>query len=92
VGGQRGREALKRLQNVIGRIESSWRPANAEEGFEIVRRRLFAPMADQANYKDRDVVVRAFANFYDAQKKRVPPRMSQTSLRGTVESGVSDTP
>jgi hypothetical protein len=37
VGGQRGREALDRLRNVVGRLESSWRPASAEEGFEIVR-------------------------------------------------------
>ena len=29
VGGQRGREALDRLRNVVGRIESSWRPARA---------------------------------------------------------------
>jgi hypothetical protein len=29
-------------------VESSWRPATAEEGFEIVRRRLFEPLA-QAN-------------------------------------------
>jgi len=43
VGGQRGREALDRLRNVVGRLESSWRPASAEEGFEIVRRRLFEP-------------------------------------------------
>jgi len=40
VGGQRGREALDRLRNVVGRLESSWRPASAEESFEIVRRRL----------------------------------------------------
>ena len=46
VGGQRGREALDRLRNVVGRIESSWRPASAEEGFEIVRRRLFEPFAE----------------------------------------------
>ena len=44
VGGQRGREALDRLRNVVGRVESSWRPASAEEGFEIVRRRLFEPL------------------------------------------------
>jgi predicted AAA+ superfamily ATPase len=37
VGGVRGREALDRLRNVVGRVESSWRPATAEEGFEIVR-------------------------------------------------------
>ncbi len=41
VGGERGRQALDRLRNVVGRLESSWRPASAEEGFEIVRRRLF---------------------------------------------------
>src|ERR1017187_6585200 len=59
VGGQRGREALDRLRNVVGRVEASWRPASAEEGFEIVRRRLFEPLADQAQYKGRDVVARA---------------------------------
>ena len=31
VGGTRGREALDRLRNVVGRVESSWRPASAEE-------------------------------------------------------------
>ena len=46
VGGERGREALDRLRNVVGRVESSWRPASAEEGFEIVRRRLFEPLAE----------------------------------------------
>lgn len=42
--GLRGREALDRLRNVVRRVESSWRPASAEEGFEIVRRRLFEPL------------------------------------------------
>ena len=73
VGGQRGREALDRLRNVVGRVESSWRPASAEEGFEIVRRRLFEPMADPAQFKDRDVVARAFADFYRAQHQEFPP-------------------
>ena len=73
VGGQRGREALDRLRNVIGRIESSWRPASAEEGFEIARRRLFEPFADPERYKDRDVVARAFADFYRSQHQEFPP-------------------
>ena len=29
VGGERGRHALERLKNTIGRVESSWRPASA---------------------------------------------------------------
>ena len=73
VGGQRGREALDRLRNVVGRVESSWRPASAEEGFEIVRRRLFEPLADAAQFKDRDVVARAFADLYRTQHQEFPP-------------------
>ena len=44
----RAEEALERLKNIFGRIESSWRPASAEEGFEIVRRRLFQPITEPA--------------------------------------------
>lgn len=73
VGGERGREALARLRNVIGRLESSWRPATAEEGFEIVRRRLFEPIRDAAAFKDRDVVANAFAEFYQNQQQEFPP-------------------
>src|ERR1039457_6848546 len=62
VGGQRGREALDRLRNVVGRVESSWRPASAEEGFEIVRRRLFEPLVEQSHFVDRDTVARGFAD------------------------------
>ncbi len=72
VGGQRGREALDRLRNVIGRVEASWRPASAEEGFEIVRRRLFEPMSDPDQFKDRDVVTRAFADLYRTQHQEFP--------------------
>ncbi len=72
VGGQRGREALDRLRNVVGRIESSWRPASAEEGFEIVRRRLFEPFTDPARFKDRDVVARAFADLYRTGQQEFP--------------------
>jgi len=73
VGGQRGREALDRLRNVVGRVESAWRPASAEEGFEIVRRRLFEPLSDPAHFKDRDVVARAFADLYRTQHQEFPP-------------------
>ncbi|MYD70260.1 MAG: ATP-binding protein [Acidobacteria bacterium] len=72
VGGQRGREALDRLRNVVGRIESSWRPASAEEGFEIVRRRLFEPFTDPKRFKDRDVVARAFADLYRTEHQEFP--------------------
>ncbi|MCS6898143.1 MAG: Swt1 family HEPN domain-containing protein [Myxococcales bacterium] len=73
VGGQRGREALDRLRNVIGRVESSWRPASAEEGFEIVRRRLFKPLTDNSQFVARDIAARAFYDFYRTQPQEFPP-------------------
>ena len=72
VGGRRGREALDRLRNVVGRLESSWRPASAEEGFEIVRRRLFEPLGDD-QWVARDTVARAFADMYRQQQDEFPP-------------------
>jgi predicted AAA+ superfamily ATPase len=86
VGGQRGREALDRLRNVVGRVEASWRPASAEEGFEIVRRRLFEPLADQAQFKDRDVVARAFADFYRTQHQEFPPECHDADYEKRIKA------
>ena len=86
VGGQRGREALDRLRNVVGRIESSWRPASAEEGFEIVRRRLFEPFSDPAQYRDRDVVSRAFAELYRTQHQEFPPECRDVDYEKRIRS------
>jgi len=86
VGGQRGREALDRLRNVVGRVESSWRPASAEEGFEIVRRRLFEPLSDPAQFKDRDVVARAFADFYRAQQAEFPPECREGDYEKRIKA------
>jgi predicted AAA+ superfamily ATPase len=86
VGGIRGREALDRLRNVIGRIDSSWRPASAEEGFEIVRRRLFEPMTDPGQFKDRDVVARAFADLYRAQHQEFPPECRDSDYEKRLQA------
>jgi predicted AAA+ superfamily ATPase len=86
VGGQRGREALDRLRNVVGRVEASWRPASAEEGFEIVRRRLFEPLADQAQFRDRDVVARAFADFYRTQQQEFPPECHDADYEKRIKA------
>lgn len=72
VGGERGRSALLRLRNVIGRLDAPWTPATAEEGFEIVRRRLFEPMREPEHFKQRDVVARAFHELYLAQRAEFP--------------------
>ena len=71
VGGLRGREALARLGNVIGRVDSSWRPASADESFEIVRRRLFEQISG-ASFTTRDNVARAFLDLYRAKAEDFP--------------------
>lgn len=86
VGGIRGREALDRLRNVIGRVESSWRPATAEEGFEIVRRRLFEPLRGPEAFKQRDVTARAFADLYRAQKAEFPSECSEADYERRIQA------
>ncbi len=86
VGGQRGREALERLRNVVGRVESSWRPASAEEGFEIVRRRLFEPLSDPSQFTDRDVVARAFADLYRTQQAEFPSECRESEYEKRIKA------
>ncbi len=73
VGGLRGRTALARLRNVIGRVEASWAPASTEEGFEIVRRRLFETLTEKAQFVARDTVAREFYDLYRTQQQEFPP-------------------
>ncbi len=86
VGGIRGREALDRLRNVVGRIESSWRPATAEEGFEIVRRRLFEPLSGQDSFKQRDVTARAFSDLYHAQSTEFPSECRSADYEKRIQA------
>lgn len=86
VGGVRGREALERLRNVIGRIESPWRPASPDESFEIVRRRLFEPMTDPEQFKARDVTARAFADLYRTQKNEFPSECAEADYERRLKA------
>ncbi|MYL00076.1 MAG: ATP-binding protein [Gemmatimonadetes bacterium] len=86
VGGIRGREALDRLRNVVGRVESSWRPASAEESFEIVRRRLFESPTGEEAFKQRDVTARAFADQYRAQTGEFPPECRSTDYEKRIQA------
>ncbi len=72
VGGERGQVALDALRQAVGRVESSWRPASAEESFEIVRRRLFETMIEQAQFVARDTTAKAFFELYRTQQQEFP--------------------
>lgn len=86
VGGLKGREALTRLRNVVARVESSWRPASAEEGFEIVRRRLFEPPPDEDAYKQRNVVARAFVDYYQTQRGEFPSECQTSDYERRIQA------
>lgn len=76
IGGEAGQEALARIQHTIGRLEGIWRPVDADEGFEIVRRRLFSPVKDQTA---RDAVCRAFTQLYEENPAEFPVECRETS-------------
>jgi predicted AAA+ superfamily ATPase len=76
-GGEGGRQARRRLENVVARMESSWKPATADEGFEIVRRRLFEDVPPDLA-RERDAVVRAFGELYRSQKGEFPSECAET--------------
>lgn len=84
VGGERGREALARLKNAVGRVESSWRPASPDEGFEIVRRRLFQPLSGD-QFKARDAVARAFSEMYGQQHTEFPPECREADYERRIK-------
>jgi hypothetical protein len=71
VGGEGGKAALERLRDVLGRKDSPWQPATAEEGFEIVRRRLFEPLEPQAA-REREAIAKVFRAFYAQHKSEFP--------------------
>ena len=84
IGGEWGRKALDRIKNAIGRVESSWRPASPDEGFEIVRRRLFEPLSNE-KAKLRDAVARAFSELYGSQQQEFPPECREADYERRIK-------
>ncbi|MDV6373666.1 DUF499 domain-containing protein [Deinococcus arenicola] len=71
VVGEGGSAALDALKQTFKRVQSTWLPANPEESFEIVRRRLFEPLQGDA-YRQVDAVVKAFTDHYAANRTDFP--------------------
>ena len=68
VGGNLGQKILAELAKIFGRVEFVWTPVSRNEGYEIVRRRLFG----QCNEAGREKVCAAFFNMYAANKNDFP--------------------
>lgn len=64
-----GREALRTIEHYFGRVESIWKPIGAQEGFEVVRRRLFSKCSDESAKED---ICRSFAAMYSEQSEQFP--------------------
>lgn len=61
IGGEGGTRVLEHVEHTFGRIQAVWRAADALEGFEIVRRRLFGEIEDE---EAREATCRAFHRMY----------------------------
>jgi predicted AAA+ superfamily ATPase len=85
VGGPNGQEALQRLQNVVRRVADQWRPASAQESFEIVRRRLFVE-PNAAALSDISAVARQFVTFYMQHVGEFPRECSDISYEARIRA------
>lgn len=86
IGGEGGCHALDRLKNTFSRIESTWKPATAQEGFEIVRRRLFEPIREQNHFTGRDAVLRAFSHLYQGNAAEFPYGTGELDYREQMQA------
>lgn len=74
-GSGRGVAALKAMEKTFGRVQALWKPVATEEAFEIVRRRLFEPVADSTA---RDEVCNAFKACYVAEGAKLPSETQES--------------
>ncbi len=83
IGGEAGINALETIEHTFGRMESIWKPVAANEGFEVVRRRLFLPCK---NPDKRDEVCERFSQMYRENGNDFPMETREVEYRKRMES------
>lgn len=78
VGGEAGKIALDAIEHTFGRMESIWKPVAANEGFEVVRRRLFL---DCKNPDGRELVCSRFSQMYQENGNDFPLEAREVEYR-----------
>lgn len=78
-----GQKALEAIEHTFGRMESIWKPVAANEGFEVVRRRLFLDCKDPSA---RDVVCDAFSRMYQDNSADFPMEAKEVEYRDRLVS------
>ena len=83
IGGDAGQKALEAIEHTFGRKESIWKPVAANEGFEVVRRRLFL---DCKKPQERDQVCAAFSQMYQDNQGDFPIDAREVEYRNRMIS------
>lgn len=83
IGGDAGQRALETIEHTFGRMESIWKPVAANEGFEVVRRRLFLDCKD---IQARDMVCNTFSQFYQENSTDFPMEAKEVEYRNRMIS------
>lgn len=83
IGGNAGKKVLETIEHTFGRMESIWKPVAANEGFEVVRRRLFL---DCKNPDARDAVCEAFSQLYQDNSTDFPMESKEVEYRDRMIS------
>lgn len=83
IGGDAGQKALEAIKHTFGRKESIWKPVAANEGFEVVRRRLFL---DCKKPEERDQVCAAFSQMYQDNQGDFPVDSKEVDYRDRMIS------
>lgn len=83
IGGDAGQKALEAIEHTFGRMEAIWQPVAVNEGFEVVRRRLFL---DCKKPEDRDKVCAAFSQMYQKNQNDFPVDSKEVAYRNRMIS------
>lgn len=83
IGGEAGKIALESIEHTFGRMESIWKPVAANEGFEVVRRRLFLDCKDP---DARDRVCARFSQMYNENPDDFPVEVREVEYRNRMIS------
>ncbi|MBR3354573.1 MAG: DUF499 domain-containing protein [Oscillospiraceae bacterium] len=83
IGGDAGKTALETIEHTFGRMESIWKPVTANEGFEVVRRRLFLDCKDP---EARDMVCDAFSEMYQLNTSDFPTEAKEVDYRERMKA------
>ena len=81
--GEGGQKALEAIEHTFGRKESIWKPVAANEGFEVVRRRLFL---DCKKPEERDQVCASFSQMYQDNQGDFPIDAREVEYRNRMIS------